>query len=58
MAPLTPAVNDGLKVGDQEVAVRYEGMFAEVVTITGHGGDEIGAYLARPLAAAGELAAT
>lgn len=27
----------------------YEGLIAETVTITGHGGDEIGAYLARPL---------
>ena len=29
----------------------YEGLIAETVTITGHGGDEIGAYLARPLGA-------
>ena len=27
----------------------YEGMLAETVTVTGHGDDEIGAYLARPL---------
>ena len=27
----------------------YEGLLAETVTITGNGGDEIGAYLARPL---------
>ena len=29
----------------------YEGLIAETVTITGDGGDEIGAYLARPLGA-------
>lgn len=29
----------------------YEGLIAETVTMTGHGGDEIGAYLARPLGA-------
>ena len=29
----------------------YEGLIAETVTITGHGGDEIGAYFARPLGA-------
>ena len=29
----------------------YEGLLAETVTITGHGDDEIGAYLARPLGA-------
>jgi carboxymethylenebutenolidase len=28
---------------------QYEGMVAEVVTITGHGGDDIHAYVARPL---------
>ena len=27
----------------------YEGMLAETVRITGDGGDEIGAYMARPL---------
>ncbi len=27
----------------------YEGMLAETVTVTGHNGDEIGAYFARPL---------
>jgi carboxymethylenebutenolidase len=29
----------------------YEGLLAETVTITGHGDDQIGAYLARPLGA-------
>ena len=29
----------------------YEGMLAETVTVTGHNGDDINAYLARPLAA-------
>jgi carboxymethylenebutenolidase len=29
----------------------YEGMLAETVAFGGHGGDEIGAYLARPLGA-------
>jgi carboxymethylenebutenolidase len=29
----------------------YEGMLAEPVTITGHGGDAISAYVARPLGA-------
>src|SRR5581483_10639872 len=28
---------------------QYEGMIAEVVTIAGHGGDQIHAYLAKPL---------
>ena len=27
----------------------YEGMIAETITIQGHGGDVINAYLARPL---------
>ena len=27
----------------------YEGLLAETVPITGHGNDQIGAYLARPL---------
>lgn len=29
--------------------MRYEGMLAETIRLVGHGGDEIGAYLARPL---------
>src|SRR5437763_1099572 len=48
LASETPALQD-LSKGDSTMP--YEGMLAETVSVRGHGGQDISAYLARPLGA-------